>query len=449
MPQAKSKSKPLTLQRQDKGKHLVWSIVLAGKSVKLAWGERYAKQREKTHTLASPALAKAKHDALVAEKRAEGYRGVRELDEPTVPIVRDATLEAAIREHREDPAPYLVYADWLQAKGCPLGELIVLAHANKHKRAAAIAAQIGLPTPDIATYGWRDGFWQWLRLENDADWMDNAFEPLPIVSRLFASPLCAVLEDLRIGILRWDYNDQPAVIAEAGRHAWAHDLARLHVGDVPDNIDMDHHTIGDVGKAITKSFPNLRRLKLHSGSQTWRGGKETFGFAGLELPVLEELVIETCAMTSKRMKALAAAKLPALERLEVWFGARERGATAKAADITAVFDGKLFPKLRHLGLRNSELVTDIVRLLPSSRLAKQLESLDLSMGTMSDSDASELAAEAKALGKLARLDVGASYLTKAGVRTLKTAFPGVAIASADMKEPYDFDPDSRYVSVEE
>ena len=38
----------------------------------------------------------------------------------------EAALLAAIERDPEDPAPYLVYADWLQARGLPRGELIAL-----------------------------------------------------------------------------------------------------------------------------------------------------------------------------------------------------------------------------------------------------------------------------------------------------------------------------------
>jgi uncharacterized protein (TIGR02996 family) len=388
------------------------------------------------------AKAKVKAKAKAKAKRLPPPK----LTLPSVQLARNAQLEAEIREHREDPAPYLVYADWLQAQGSPFGEMIVFAHAKQHKRANAVARKLGLPSADVATFGSRYGFWQWLRLEN-VDWMDDHFEPLPIVRTLFASPLCAVLEELRLGIVRWDYNDQPAIIAEAGRHAWARDLSRLHLGDVPSNVDMDHHTIGVVGKLITKHFPNLTWLKLHSGSQTWRDRKETFGFAGLALPKLKELVIETCAMSSKRMKWLTAAKLPALERLEVWFGAHDREGTTRIDDVEPVLDGKLFPRLVHLGLRNTELVGDIIRVLPASKLARQLESLDLSMGTLGDDDATQLAGAAAQFPALKSLNVGESYLTPKGMRVLKAAFKGVKIAANEQKQPYDWNPGGRYVSV--
>jgi uncharacterized protein (TIGR02996 family) len=445
---AKPKPKPLRLFAEVKGKLETFEILLTGKQLAVTSGALHTSNKAKKQTLATPDKARAKYDAIVAEKRAAGFRELGEFDPPTIPVARHEALEAAIREDRTDPGPYLVYADWLQAQGSPVGEMLVLAQRKKPKQAAAIAKQIGLPLAEMVTFGWRYGVWQWMRLENDIDWMESPWDPSAFARALFASPLCMALEELRIGILRWDHNDQPGVLAEAGRYRWANDLQKLHLGDVGRNIDMAHHTIGDVGKVITKSFPNLVSLKLHSGSNDWSGGKETFGLAGIDLPKLKDLVIETCAMTPKRLKALTAAKLPKLERLELWFGAKDRDGTARTADVAPILD-RVFPKVVHLGLRNSELVTDLVRLLPASKLARQLVTLDLSMGTMDDSDAAELASAAKSFPALKQLDVGESYVDTAGMKALKAAFKGVKVTNADPKERYDWNPEGRYVSVHE
>ncbi len=435
-----------------------WQITLAGKTIITQSGLLDGKQREKKQSFKTPKLAKEAHDKLVADKRGGGYRGRYELPAPKVTSVRDEKLEAVIREDRTDRGAYSVYADWLQAQGSELGQVIALALANKPKPALALAKKFGLPPATLATFGWRFGLWQWLRLENSVDWMDASFEPLVLARSLFASPLCSALEELRLGILRWDENatDVPAVIAEAGRHAWAHDLAKLHLGDVSGDIDMAHHVVGDVGKAISKHFPNLTSLKIHSGSQSWRGSKETFGIGGLVLPKLTKLTIETCAMSRKRLKSLREAKLPALEHLEVWFGAREQDCDAKVADVLPLFDGTLFPRVRHLGLRNTELVADLVRLLPMSKLAGQLEVLDLSMGTLNDEEASELAEAAGSFKALTTLNVDDSFLTSAGLKTLKAAFKGKQVVSTEQREPDDYDDEdedegagNRYVSVTE
>jgi uncharacterized protein (TIGR02996 family) len=433
-------------------KRETWEILLAGKTVTTIAKAHRQNAKRRTLRYGSPAKAQQAYDAMIAQQRAAGFRAIGEIDPPAIPIARDAELEAAIREDRADPAPYLVYADWLLERGSPLGEMLMLAQRPKQaRRVTALAKQVGLPSPDMATFGARHGLWQWLRIENEDDWMDGAFDVRPFARALFGSPLCAALEELRVGIIRWDHNheDVPAVVEEAGRHAWARDLARLHLGDVPHNIDMAHHVIGDVGRPITKAFPHLVSLKLHSGEQRWRTKKETFGIGGLALPHLRELVIETCALTRARVKALTTAELPALERLELWFGAHDHDSDALAIDLAPLLDGKRLPHLAHLALRNSELGSELAGVLAASAAAPRLVTLDLSMGTLDDTEAAALAAHARRFPKLTRLTVDDTYVTRAGVRALRAAFTGVEVSAADRKEPYEWDPGARFVSVAE
>ncbi len=370
-------------------------------------------------------------------------------------LARNEALESAIRANRADPAPYLVYADWLQAQGNPLGELIVLQHqleraedATQRSRADELERGFELPAAELATFGSRHGMWSWLRLENNKDWMDGKFDAVALAQRLFGQPMCRVLEELRIGILRWDenYEDVPAVLAEAGKHAWARHVTRLHLGDVDSGIDMAHHVIGDVGALITEHFPSLVWLKLHSGEQSYNTELETFGVGGLALPALRELVIESCSFSKARTEALLGAKLPKLERLELWFGSEDQQADTEIDDLTPLLAGTTFPALRHLGLRNAEFADDLARTVPRSTIAARLESLDLSMGTMSDEAALELAAVAKQLPKLVTLNVGENFLTEESIVALRTAFSGVEVNAESQKA---IDGDYRYVTVGE
>jgi uncharacterized protein (TIGR02996 family) len=365
-------------------------------------------------------------------------------------------LEAAIRANPDDPAPYLVYADWLQGQGNPLGELIVLQHelesadrdAARRKRIDAIVSGFELPEPNMATFGWRRGLWQWLRLENSKDWMNDKFDALALAQRVFPQPPCRVLEELRIGILRWEvnYKDVPTVLAHAGQYAWAAELTRLHLGDVPDDIDMAHHVIGDVGALITKHFPKLTWLKLHSGEQSWSTKQETFGIAGLALPALRELTIETCSLSKERLAGLLAGSLPALERLELWFGSEDQGADVELADLESLLAGTTFATVRHLGLRNAELADDLARNLGQAPIAGRLESLDLSMGTMGDEAALELVTAREKFTALKTLNVRENFLTERSLDALRATFKGVTVVSESQKE---IEGDWRYVTVSE
>ncbi|MBA2544388.1 MAG: TIGR02996 domain-containing protein [Deltaproteobacteria bacterium] len=422
-----------------KGTSTHWfELILDNKKFQKLWGQTNVASKQLSKTYRTPAKAKTAHDAFHAELIAKGYRDpARPGVAPAKDTPRNPALEAAIRANRDDPGVYQVYADWLQQQGNPLGELIVLSQANKKAAAARIIDKLGFPGHELAKMGWRHGMWQWLRLENNHDWYDTSFDPAELARTVFAQPACAALEELRIGMLRWDHNDTdvPAVLDEAKKFAWSADLVSLRLGDDVDrNINMAHHCIGDVAKRISKTFPRLRRLFLHSGEEHWRQ-QETFGLRGLALPELRELTIETCSLSKARLAAVLAAKLPKLEKLELWFGSTDYHADASIKGLTKLLDGSAFPNLRHLGLCNAELENEIAIALTSSKIAGKLESLDLSRGTLTELGAEALIASAKSFPRLKALALDRNFLSAQTIRAVTAKFPFAT--AEEQKEPDD------------
>jgi hypothetical protein len=64
---------------------------------------------------------------------------------------------------------------------------------------------------------WRWGFFESVRLFNTIDWMDGAFPSREVCKRLFGLPAAARLNELKVGVLRWEYQneDVKALIEEA------------------------------------------------------------------------------------------------------------------------------------------------------------------------------------------------------------------------------------------
>jgi uncharacterized protein (TIGR02996 family) len=88
----------------------------------------------------------------------------------------DSPIERALRDHRDDPDARLVYADWLQGQGNPIGEYIALAlqrglrrDPKLEKRLAALESKLRLPLPDQAKLRWKHGMWSSIRIENAHD----------------------------------------------------------------------------------------------------------------------------------------------------------------------------------------------------------------------------------------------------------------------------------------
>ena len=294
-------------------------IAAKGKTVVSTTGEIGTAGETETTQHHNRAVAARTVMRRVAEYKAHGYRTVQ-VAPPVHP--RDAILEAALRVDRDDPAPYQVYADWLQTQGSSIGKLIIFDLAKRREVADELRDKVVALDPDLATIEWKWGLWRSLRIDNADDPTNEQFDGAAMARPLFAHTLCGALEELRVGVLRWDHgqDDVPRFVEQAGMFPWAADLRSLHLGDVDPDVDMAHHAIGKVGKAVSRAFPRLVALRVHSGDQAWRGVGDTFGLESLALPDLSSLVIETCSLTRERLAAVLDAALPSLATLELWFG---------------------------------------------------------------------------------------------------------------------------------
>jgi hypothetical protein len=186
------------------------------------------------------------------------------------------------------------------------------------------------------------------------------------------------------------------------------------------------------------AYPNLEHLRLRGTGELSLGGR-------LAHDKLKSLVIETGGLPPRLFEEVLASQLPALEFLELWLGTPAYGGDVSVQDLPPLLSGKLFPALRHLGLRDSEIVDEIAAALVSASILSQLDSLDLSLGTLSDVGG-QILLDNPALKRLKRLDLHRHYLSKEMMASLTRAFPGVNVDDPQGSEK---SPDDRYVAVSE
>ncbi|MFI7054514.1 STM4015 family protein [Streptosporangium canum] len=195
---------------------------------------------------------------------------------------------------------------------------------------------------------------------------------------------------------------------------------------------------GDV-TPLLEAFPLLEALHIRGGS-------------GLLLrPVRHEalhtLWFETGGLPGRVVRAVADSDLPALENLEMWLGVSEYGGDATVADLAPILSGERLPALRHLGLQDSEIQDEIAAAVASAPVVARLESLALSMGTLTDEGAEALLS-GQPLTHLRRLDLHHHYLTGTMVKHVEAAFAGTGV-EVDLSEQEEPDDDWRYVAVAE
>ncbi|MFD3495186.1 STM4015 family protein [Streptomyces sp. NPDC058690] len=181
--------------------------------------------------------------------------------------------------------------------------------------------------------------------------------------------------------------------------------------------------------ALLTAFPALLELGVRGGTG--------LTFSPSKHDRLRSLTIETGGLPVGVIHGILDSELPALERLDLWLGVSEYGGDADVMDLAPLLSGSRFPRLHHLGLRNSELQNEIARAVASAPVVAQLRTLDLSNGTLGDEGAAALL-EGQPLMHLERLDLHHHFLTEPMERRIKEALEphGVQVDLSEREEPW-------------
>jgi hypothetical protein len=147
---------------------------------------------------------------------------------------------------------------------------------------------------------------------------------------------------------------------------------------------------------------------------------------------LRELIIQSGGLPRSVIHEVSSADLPALEHLELWLGDGGYGGDATVEDLTQLFRADRLPRLKYLGLKNSEIADDIAAAISLAPVVEKLDTLDLSLGTLGDDGARALAAS-PAVKRLKLLDIHHHYVSDAGVAALKKL--GIQVDASDQLEP--------------
>ncbi|MEU9317200.1 STM4015 family protein [Streptomyces sp. NPDC048295] len=194
---------------------------------------------------------------------------------------------------------------------------------------------------------------------------------------------------------------------------------------------------------LLKAFPGLLELGVRGGTG--------LVFSPTKHERLRSLTIETGGLPVVVIRGLLDSELPALERLDLWLGVSAYGGDADVADLAPLLSGTRFPRLTHLGLRNSELQNEIATAVASAPVVAQLRVLDLSNGTMGDEGAAALL-DGQPLTHLEKLDLHHHFMTEPMERRIKETLKphGVRVDVSEREKPWgDRGVEGRYTSASE
>jgi hypothetical protein len=272
-----------------------------------------------------------------------------------------------------------------------------------------------------------------LRVGYDSD--DTAVD---LLTALLANGNADQLSELVIGGWSGELYDTPpdaiveALVAAADQLS---SLRALFIGDISgeeNEVSWIHQS--DLS-ALWQAFPRLEVLGIR--------GSNGLSLGKIKHNHLRELTIETGGLPKDVLAELAQAKLPAIEHLELYLGDSGYGWDGTIADLQPLISGALFPKLKYLGLRNSEIADEVAKMAAESPIIARIETLDLSLGTLGDDGAEALLA-APAIKQLKRLDLHYHYISRTVAEQLKKLGPEVDLSEVQTEGNY-----GRYVSVGE
>ncbi len=177
-----------------------------------------------------------------------------------------------------------------------------------------------------------------------------------------------------------------------------------------------------------------------------RGG-EGLSFGTPRHATLRSLTVQAGGLPPGVLHEVAAADLPALEHLELWLGVENYGGAAVVDDLAPLLRGDLFPSLRYLGLRDSELGDDLAGVVALAPVVGQLETLDLSLGTVGDDGAKALLAS-PFVRKLKKLDLHHHFISEPVQAQLQAL--GIDVDLSDPQDPVEWGGEShRFVAHSE
>jgi hypothetical protein len=271
-----------------------------------------------------------------------------------------------------------------------------------------------------------------------SDWDDDKL--IPNLEHFLASDIAQEARGLVIG--SW-HGDDPDRTAEGVVELLVKSkerlpkLAAIYMGDITsEENEMSWIHQCDLAPLL-QAFPQLQLLRS-------RGG-DGLKLSSPEHAKLRGLAMETGGMDADVIRSVCMSKFPALEYLELWLGTDEYGANHSVADLQPILSGRLFPRLKYLGLRNSHLADEIAAVIVNSPILQQIETLDLSLGVLTDEGAKSLL-KLRSSPTLKTLNLHYNYITPSLIDQLKK-LP----VSVDTSKPSNMEEDDewRFVAVGE
>ncbi|MEV7690285.1 STM4015 family protein [Streptomyces bungoensis] len=243
----------------------------------------------------------------------------------------------------------------------------------------------------------------------------------------------------------YEFDSSPVVEALLAARERLPALRAVFLGDITaEESEISWIPQTDVTPLLA-AFPELAEFSVRGGSY--------LEFPAVRHTGLRRLTMQAGGLPAEVVQGVGASDLPALEHLELWLGTPEYGGDTEVGDLEPILSGTRLPRLRGLALRNSKMQDAVAAVVASAPVVDRLETLDLSLGTLTDVGAAALLS-GRRLTHLKKLDLHHHYISEPLLDRIRQALEPAGVELAlDRGEAYRHqagdDAMRRYVAVSE
>ena len=263
------------------------------------------------------------------------------------------------------------------------------------------------------------------------DYSENSKNAGTMIDDILADPELPQLDQLVIGCWgeSWD-NSAQAIIDGIVEHADQFaGIKSLFIGDMDfEECEVSWIEQADYSK-LWAAMPQLEELTIKGSTNLSLGSIEHENLKGLEI---------ICGGLPKEvMASIGAAKLPALKRLSLYMGVEDYGFDGGIEDIASMLEKSDFPQLEELGILDSEIQDEVAEAVVKSRYMKQIHTLDLSCGTMTDKGGQCLLDELPKYENIKEVDLSYHYMSDEMMEKLEALEAEVDVDDQQEDDEYD------------
>lgn len=263
------------------------------------------------------------------------------------------------------------------------------------------------------------------------DYSENSKNAGTMIDDILADPELPQLDQLVIGCWgeSWDNSAQPiidGIVEHADQFAG---IKSLFVGDMDfEECEVSWIEQADYSK-LWAALPQLEELTIK--------GSTNLSLGSIQHENLKDLEIICGGLPKEVLASIGAAKLPALKRLSLYMGVEDYGFDGGIEDIASMLEKSDFPQLEELGILDSEIQDEVAEAVVKSRYMKQIHTLDLSCGTMTDKGGQCLLDELPKYGNIKEVDLSYHYMSEEMMEKLEALEAEVNVDDPQEDDEYD------------